>query len=102
MKNKTTHRLGNKKLVSIPKHDSLKYCSKTKKQCQKSYVNTICKSINQSHYLDHFPICQEANSVSKVSTCADNLKHYTTENCTSSYQTHVTEVVKDITKLLKN
>jgi hypothetical protein len=25
--------------------------------------------INQSHYLDHFPIFQEANGVSKESTC---------------------------------
>jgi hypothetical protein len=31
------------------------------------YVN---QSINQSHYLDHFPICQEANGVSTESTCA--------------------------------
>ena len=53
--------------------------------------------INQSHYLDHFSICQEANGVSKESTSADNMKHYTAENCTSSsYQTHVTEVVKDM------
>ena len=61
-----------------------------------SYIfNKICKSINQSHYLDHFPICQEANGVSKESTCADNMKLQTAENCSSSYQTHVTEVVKD-------
>jgi hypothetical protein len=59
----------------------------------------ICQynqSINQSHYLDHFLICQEANGVSKESTCADNMKFWTAENCTSSYQTDVTEVVKDM------
>jgi hypothetical protein len=39
---------------------------------------------------------QEANGVSNESTCADNMKQYTAENCTSSYQTRVTEVVKDI------
>jgi hypothetical protein len=44
MKKKTTQGLGNKNLLSFPKHDSLKYL-KTKKQCQRSYVNTICKSI---------------------------------------------------------
>jgi hypothetical protein len=55
------------------------------------YVN---QSINQSRYLDHFPICQEANGVSKESTCADNMKLSTAENCTSSHQTRVTEVVK--------
>ena len=27
---------------------------------------------------------------------AENMKFYTAENCTSSYQTHVTEVVKDM------
>jgi hypothetical protein len=37
MKNKTTQGLGNKNLLSFPKHDS-----KIKKQCQQSYVNTIC------------------------------------------------------------
>jgi hypothetical protein len=36
MKNKITQRLDNKKLLSFPK---------TKKRCQQSYVNTICKSI---------------------------------------------------------
>ena len=30
--------------------------------------------ITQSHYLDHFPICQEVNGVSKESTCADNME----------------------------
>ena len=34
--------------------------------------------------------------MSEESTCADNMKLYTAENCTSSYQTHVTEVVKDM------
>jgi hypothetical protein len=40
--------------------------------------------VNQSHYFDHFLICQEANGVSKES----NLLH----NFTSSYQTRVTKV----------
>ena len=30
--------------------------------------------INQSNCLNHFPICQEANGVSKESTCADNME----------------------------
>ena len=72
----------------------------TKKQCQQPYVNTLCKSINQSinqsHYFDHFPISQEANGVSKESTCADNMKLETAENCTSSYQTCVTELLNDM------
>ena len=46
--------------------------------------------INQSHSFGHFPICQEANGVSKESTCADNTKSYTVEHCTSIYQTRVT------------
>jgi hypothetical protein len=29
--------------------------------------------INQSHHLDHFPICQKANGVSKESTFVDNM-----------------------------
>ena len=50
-----------------------------------------------SHYiLIIFPICQEANDVSKESACTDNMKLYTAGNCTSSFQTHVTEVVKDM------
>jgi hypothetical protein len=61
MENKKTQGLGNKNLLSFPKHDSLKYW-RLKKQWQQSYV-------------DHFPICQEANGVSKESTCADNMKH---------------------------
>jgi hypothetical protein len=54
--------------------------------------------VNQSKslYLDHFPICQEANVVSKESTCTDNMKLKTGENCTSIYQTRVTEMVKDM------
>jgi hypothetical protein len=39
MKNKTTQGLGNRNLLSFPKHDSLKY---SRKQCQQSYVDTIC------------------------------------------------------------
>ena len=74
MKNKTTQGLGNKKLLSFPKHDSL----------------------NQSHYFDHSPICQESSGVSKETTCADNMKLYTAENFTSRYETHVTEVLKDM------
>ena len=35
-------------------------------------------------------------SPKKVHACADNMKLSTAENCTSSYQTHVTEVVKDM------
>jgi hypothetical protein len=45
--------------------------------------------------LDHFLLCQEANGVSKESTCADNMKPHTAENYIRSYQTYVTEVVKD-------
>ena len=54
--------------------------------------------VNQSEslYLDHFPICCETNGISKESTYADNMKLYTAENFTIRYQTHVTEVVKDI------
>ena len=57
--------------------------------------------INQCHHLDHSPFCQEANSVSKesihVRACADyTMTLWTEENCTSSYQTHVIEVVKDM------
>jgi hypothetical protein len=45
MKNKTTQGLGNKNLLSFPKHDSLKYLLETEKQFQQSFVNTICESI---------------------------------------------------------
>ena len=46
MKNKTTQGLGNENLLSFPKHDSL--ILETEKQCQQSYVNTICESIRVS------------------------------------------------------
>ena len=38
------------------------------------------------------------NGVSKESTCADNvnMKLWSAENCTSTYQIHVIEVVKDM------
>ena len=62
---------------------------------KKAMSTVICQN-NQSHYFDHFPICQEANGVSEESTYADNTKLSTAEICTSSYQTHVTEVVKDM------
>jgi hypothetical protein len=52
--------------------------------------------INESHCLDHFPICQEANGVSKESTtCADNnTTLYTAENCMHKHLLYW--VVKDI------
>ena len=86
MKNKTTQGLGNKNVLSFPKHDSLR-CWRLKRNVNShisiQYVN-----------LDHFPICQEANGVSKKSKCADSMKLYTAENCTSNYQTHVTGAIK--------
>ena len=63
MYNKTTQELGNKKIIVISKA-WLTQILKTKQQYQQTYVNTICKSIKHYHYLDHFPICQEANGVS--------------------------------------
>jgi hypothetical protein len=81
MYNKTTQELGNKKIIVISKA-WLTQILKTKQQYQQTYVNTICKSIKHYHYLDHFPICQETNGVSKESTRADNMKHYTAENYT--------------------
>ena len=74
MKNKTTQGLGNKNVLSFPKHDSLKYWrlkSNVNNHISIQYVN---QSEIQSHYLDHFPICCETNGVSKESTCADNMK----------------------------
>jgi hypothetical protein len=62
-------------------------------------TTVICQynmQINQRHYLYHFLICQETNGVSKESRCADNMNLWTAENCKSSYQIHVTEVVKDM------
>ena len=58
MKNKTTQGLGNKNLLSFPKHEILKTKLST----------VICQCINII-YLNHFLICQEANGVSKESTC---------------------------------
>jgi hypothetical protein len=70
MKNKTTQGLGNKNLLSFTKQDSLKYWK------LKSNVNSrmSIQYVNQCHYRDHFPICQETNGVSKETTCADNMK----------------------------
>ena len=62
-----------------------------------AYVNTTCKSINQSEslswtfsdlswgkwYLQRKYMCRQHETL-------------TAENCTNSYQTHVTEVVKDM------
>jgi hypothetical protein len=44
MKNKITQGLGNENVLSFPKHDSL--ILETEKQCQQSYVNTICESFS--------------------------------------------------------
>jgi hypothetical protein len=45
MTNKTTQGLGNKKnVLSFPKHDFTEILA-TEKQCQQSYVNTICELI---------------------------------------------------------
>ena len=57
---------------------------------QQSCINTICKSINWS-FSDS---SGGKYGVSKESTCADNMKLYTAENCTNNYQTHATEVIK--------
>ena len=48
MKKKTTQGLGNKNLLSFPKHMSTVICQ------YNMYRNKI-------HHLDYFPICQEAN-----------------------------------------
>ena len=65
MKNKTTQGLGNKNSLSFPKHDSLKY-SRLKSN---GNSHMSIQYVNQSESLsDHFPICQEANGVSKEST----------------------------------
>ena len=74
MKNKTTQGLGNENLLSFPKHDSLKYLKLKSNVNSHMSIQYVNQSINQSHYLDHFSICQEANGVSKESTCADNMK----------------------------
>jgi hypothetical protein len=45
------------------------------KQLKGRVVKIRLKSnVNQSHYLDHFPISRGANGVSKECTCADNMK----------------------------
>ena len=60
MKNKTTQGLGNKSLLSFPKHDSFKY------RRLKSNVN--------SHMSIHVNQPESLSCVSKESTCADNMK----------------------------
>jgi hypothetical protein len=62
MKNKTTQGLGNKNILSFPKHGSLKY-RRLKSNVNRHMSIHLCKSINRSH-LGHFTICQEANGVS--------------------------------------
>jgi hypothetical protein len=65
MKNKTTQGLGNKKILSFPKHDSLKYWR------LKSNVNNHM-SIQYVNQVTIFIIFR--NGVSKDTTCADNMK----------------------------
>jgi hypothetical protein len=69
MKNKTHQwlQLCNGNVSPFPKHDSLNAIS-TVMSIQ--YV----KYVNQSESLYILIICQEANGVSKESTCADNMK----------------------------
>jgi hypothetical protein len=53
MKNKTTQGLGNRNLLSFPKHDSFEYW----RLKSNNNSHTVCQNnmqINQSHYLDHF------------------------------------------------
>jgi hypothetical protein len=54
-----------------------------KKQCQQSYVNTICMWINQSHYLDHFLNLSGGKwCLQKKYMCR---QHETLENCKRSF-----------------
>ena len=65
MENKTTQKcivISKAWLTQISK-------TKSKNQYQQSYVNIICKSIRVT--ISRFAM-QEANGVSKESTCADN------------------------------
>ena len=92
MKNKTTQGLGNKNLLSFPKHDSFEYW----RLKSNNNSHTVCqnnKQINQSHYLDHFSgdkWCLQRKYICRQHETLDF------ENDTSSYQIHVTEVVKDM------
>jgi hypothetical protein len=54
MKNKTTQGLGNKKLLSFPKHDT--QILKTRKQCQQSYVNTLYYILRGRYQLGFYPV----------------------------------------------
>jgi hypothetical protein len=73
MKNKTTQGLGNKKLLSFPKHDSLKYWRQKCNVNSTSYVNAICESIRIIILIIFRFVAWETNGVSKETTCAENL-----------------------------
>jgi hypothetical protein len=63
--------LSNRNVLSFPEHGSFNYWR------LKSNVNShmSIQYVKQSESLSyHFPICQDTNSVSKESTCADNIE----------------------------
>ena len=68
MKNQTTQGLGNKNVLSFPKHESITQILKTKMQYPQSHVDIRSVYQLESLYLDHFPIYQEASGVSKESS----------------------------------
>ena len=76
MKNKTTQGLGNKNLLSFPKHiDSLKYWRlKSNVNSSQSYVNTICESIRVTILIIFQFVGRQMHGISDESTCADNNK----------------------------
>jgi hypothetical protein len=82
MKKKTIQGLGDKNLLSFPKQQSsiCQIWQDVNSHMSIQYVNQ-----SESLYLDHFPICWEANGDSKESTCANPLSN----SCHRSGKVHV-------------
>ena len=83
--------MGNKNLLSFPKHDTLKY-----RRLKRNVNSQYNMQINQSHYLDHFPICQEANGVSKEIHVQTTSNFRLKKIAQAGYHIRVTEVGKDM------
>jgi hypothetical protein len=69
---------------------------KTKKQCQQSYVNTICKSVRVTILIIFQFARMQMLSPTKGNVQTTYMRLQTAENYTSSCQTHVTEVINDM------
>jgi hypothetical protein len=93
MKNNTTQGLGNENLLSFP---WLTEILETEKQCQQSYVNTICESIRVTLLIIFRFVGRQIVSPKKLLVQTTWIFRLQKIWQAVNYQARVTEVVKDM------